>query len=257
MGINLTVTETLANSSSQDRRSLQIRITSNFCSWSIHRTFAELQSLDSKIRCHHQTLKLPRFPRPNASITIINQYLWRLLRRAYIDNDDSKECELGDPYLSVHVVAIQRVVRFQKEHKFTVHLGTGSFSIRCADRPTFQRWTEEIKKMINLRDGYTPYLIRWTDDHLDQQDTLSVSDQYAPSMSSADSKCNEQVDVDIVSCFNMSDEAVSVDSIDELLKQSLSDTEVIAVIPSISTMKVTEVTDQSQKSDQISDQKLN
>jgi len=84
--------------------------------------------------------------------------------------------------------------------------------------------------MINLRDGYSPYLIRWTE----QDDAASIGSEdgstdrvYAPSMDSADSKAlDDRVDVDIISCFNLSDESgLDVeDSVDEFLKQSLSET---------------------------------
>jgi len=126
------------------------------------------------------------------------------------------------PFFRVDVVEIKRVVRFQKAHKLTLYLHRGEpFSIRCSDRSTFREWTEEIRNMINLRDGYSPYLIRWTE----QDDAASIGSEdgstdrvYAPSMDSADSKAlDDRVDVDIISCFNLSDESgLDVeDSVDE------------------------------------------
>ena len=122
------------------------------------------------------------------------------------------------------------------------------------------------------KEGYTPYLTRWHDDDDDggghalsevseRVDNLSIvsedrlfDEHCAPSMDSGDSKMDDRVDVDIVSCFNMSDDnGASEDSMDELLKQSLSELseeDVVqqeVVIPSISKMD-------SHKSEQTSSQ---
>ena len=68
------------------------------------------------------------------------------------DNMSSTSTSLEILHFRVDVVEIKRVVRFPKENKFTVHLHRDeSFSIRCHNHSTFRDWTEEIKKMINLR----------------------------------------------------------------------------------------------------------
>ena len=100
---------------------------------------------------------------PNVQQCAMTLYTGYILEGYKVEDDDAKQEVLERPSLNqvpfvrVDVVEIKRVVRFPKEHKFTVHLHRGdTFSIRCSDHSTFRGWTEEIRKMINLRGTECP-----------------------------------------------------------------------------------------------------